>query len=93
VSAALLGLLGVFGVAAGAATWFVVVTFATVLITVGLVLAALAAERVPFKHIMLTPLLMVFVVIWIPVQVLSRRQTGWFSTPHHGQDQERSLND
>jgi|GEM_PF-1778341 len=88
VSVALLGLLGVVGLAFGASGWFVSVALGTTIVTVGLVLAALAAEKVSLKHIMLTPLLMVFVVIWIPVQVLSRRQTGWFSTPHHGEEQD-----
>lgn len=87
VSAALLGLLGLIGLVAAAAPWFPWVMFGTVGVTVLLVLIALAAEGVPLKHILLTPLLMVFVVIWLPVQVLSRRQQGWFSTPHTGNEE------
>lgn len=86
VSAVLLGLLGLVGILTGASAWLVATVLGVVAVTILLVLLALAAERIPLRHILLTPLLMVFVVIWIPVQVLSRRQQGWFSTPHTGSE-------
>ncbi len=70
--------------------WWVTVGLIVLAIDVVAVVASLLAERVPLKRILQLPLLALFALIWVPVQVASRSQVGWFSTPHSGSEEDHS---
>lgn len=84
--AMLAGLLAV-SLAVGISGW-VIAAGATVFAgTVVTVVASLFAEGVRPAQILRLPLLAVFVIVWVPVQVLSRSaRAGWFKTPHTGSE-------
>jgi len=44
----------------------------------------LARDGVPWRWIARYPVLALLVVLWLPVQVISRRASGWYHTPHRG---------
>lgn len=44
----------------------------------------LLRERVPWRWVIRYPLLAGLAILWVPVQVASRRVTGWRRTPHRG---------
>ncbi len=44
----------------------------------------LAREGIAAKYIWRYPLLAIWALMWIPVQVLGRFQRGWYHTPHSG---------
>lgn len=44
----------------------------------------LLRDRVPLRWVVRYPVLAVLAVLWLPVQIASRRVTGWYHTPHRG---------
>jgi cellulose synthase/poly-beta-1,6-N-acetylglucosamine synthase-like glycosyltransferase len=44
----------------------------------------LIRERVPLKWVVRYPVLAGLAVLWLPVQIVSRRVGGWVRTPHRG---------
>ena len=47
-------------------------------------MAFLARDGVPGRYLVRYPLVTVFAVLWLPIQVLSRFTRGWYHTPHRG---------
>ncbi|GMQ94664.1 MAG: hypothetical protein BMS9Abin12_2167 [Acidimicrobiia bacterium] len=83
ISATVLWLVGVLGF-----VWPDILAFslwvipALFLVLAILILAALVVENVGFARIAKVPLLVVFALIWLPERLISRRQEGWYHTPH-----------
>ena len=46
----------------------------------------LSKEDIPAKYIWRYPLLAIWAILWIPVQVFGRFQRGWYHTPHVGEN-------
>jgi cellulose synthase/poly-beta-1,6-N-acetylglucosamine synthase-like glycosyltransferase len=46
----------------------------------------LARDGVAPKRLARYPLLVVLAALWVPIRILSRRITGWYHTPHSGDD-------
>lgn len=44
----------------------------------------LVRDRVPARWILRYPMLAVLAMLWLPVQIASRRVSGWYHTPHRG---------
>lgn len=46
--------------------------------------AFLVRERVPWRYLLLYPLLVVLAVLWLPVRIAARLTRRWYHTPHVG---------
>ncbi len=57
-----------------------------IVIQVALPMLFLAKEGIAAKYIWRYPLLAIWAIIWIPVQIVGRFQRNWYHTPHGGTD-------
>jgi cellulose synthase/poly-beta-1,6-N-acetylglucosamine synthase-like glycosyltransferase len=48
----------------------------------------LAREGVPTRRLIRYPVLLLLPALWIPIRLLSRRNEGWYHTPHRGPSPE-----
>jgi len=89
ISAAVLAVVGVLGFVwpdiLAFSPWMIPAMFLVLAI---LILAALVVENVGFARIAKVPLLIVFALIWLPERFISRRQEGWYHTPHGVSDDD-----
>jgi len=83
ISATVLAVVGVVGFVWPDVLAFSIWLIPAVFVVLGiLILAALVVENVGFARIVKVPLLLLFSLIWMPERLVSRRQEGWYHTPH-----------